>query len=80
MRLTSNMKAFLKNKKKAKLYLLNRESNGGGSQGRGGRGGNRNGYKYGQGGGCGSEGTCSTDPLKRNCYYCGQTGHTKNDC
>ena len=51
-------------KKKAELSLLNRESNGGGSQG-------------GQGG----EGTHSSRAQsKRNCYYCGRIGHTKNDC
>ena len=62
-------------KKKAELSLLNAaanaasQSNGGGNQS-----GKKNGYKGGRGGGR------STDPNKRTCYYCGRTGHTKNDC
>ena len=76
----SSMRALRNPQKKAELSLLNRESNGDGSQGRGDRGRGRNKYKDGCGGGRGGKGTCSTDPSKRNCYYCGQTSHTKNDC
>ena len=66
-------------KKKVKLLLLNRESNGGGG-GRNGTGSRtgRNSRNGSGRGGCGGD-RC-TDPLKRNCYYCGQTVHTKNDC
>ena len=69
-------------KKRAKLSLLNaaanaasQSNNGGGNQS-----GKKNGNKGGRGGGRGEGGTRSTDPKKQTCYYCGRTGHVKNDC